>query len=534
MRRVAFLVACLMAVFVVRFAATYRTGVASGVDSYGYVSAVELWRNGNLHISQPFARQLPWPEANAKAAPLGYKPAARSEDDEIVPVYSAGLPLIMTAFSAVGGYKAIFWVVPIFAGLFVIATFGIGQHIGGSLVGLGAAALTALSPVMLFMSLWPMTDVPVAASWALATWAVLGSSRSRAVGGGLLAGMALLIRPNLVFVGAAMGLWVLLRDLRRGTPHRIDRTIAFALAAAPGLIAVLAINRALYGSPFVSGYGTLGSVLHLANLVPNLQRYTSWFAESQTRVAFLGVIPLALPVTFMWRDRARAMDAALLTMLALGTLACFLFFMPLDEWWYLRFLMPMWPGVFVGVAWLFVGHRPWWRVMLGIAVIYFMGRASVDYAESRRITAALEGERRFVRAAQLTRDHTEPNSVIFSMEHSGSVRFYGERMTMRFDLFFKHPEWLDPGVQFLMDHGAHPYLLLDEWEIERWKRELGPLNARGRLDMKVVFELEWPTHMWLFDLAAPKTAEWEKINAWLLPRIGPTVEPGRPPSFVLR
>ena len=371
MRSVSALLALVLAIGVVRFALTYRTGVASGVDSYGYVSAVDLWRSGNLHISQPFARQLPWPEANAKAAPLGYRPAARSEADEIVPVYSAGLPIIMAAFKSVAGYKAVFWVVPLFAGLFVLATWGIGRHIGGELVGLGAAALTAFSPVMLFMSLWPMTDVPVAASWALATWSVLGASRARAIGGGLLAGLALLIRPNLVFVAAAMGLWVLARDLSRGKPYRIDRTVTFALAALPGVVAVMAINRALFGSPFVSGYGTLGSVLHLANFVPNVQRYASWFLESETRVLALGFVPLALPWPFMWRDRARAIDAALLTLLALGALACFLFFMPLDEWWYLRFLMPLWPGVFTGFAWLFVGPRRWWHIAIEI------GRAHV-------------------------------------------------------------------------------------------------------------------------------------------------------------
>jgi hypothetical protein len=40
--------------------------------------------------------------------------------------------------------------------------------------------------------------------------------------------------------------------------------------------------------------------------------------------------------------------------------------------------------------------------------------------------------------------------------------------------------------------------------------------------------------MWLFDLAAPRTNEWEKINAWFLPRVPALVEPGAPPTLVLR
>ena len=110
MRYLSALLALVMAVGVVRFALTYRTGVASGVDSYGYVSAVDLWRSGNLHISQPFARQLPWPEANAKAAPLGDRldlrkvplvtidgEDARDFDDA---VFAKAAPLIQTRIGA--------------------------------------------------------------------------------------------------------------------------------------------------------------------------------------------------------------------------------------------------------------------------------------------------------------------------------------------------------------------------------------------------------------------------------------------------
>ena len=42
-----------------------------------------------------------------------------------------------------------------------------------------------------------------------------------------------------------------------------------------------------------------------------------------------------------------------------------------------------------------------------------------------------KGERRYVTAAQTTGGLTPPNSVVLSVQHSGTVRYYGGRMTIR-------------------------------------------------------------------------------------------------------
>lgn len=533
MKALSAFLACLCAIGVVTFGVMYRTGVASGADSYGYVSEADLWIKGNLHISQEWARELPWPKAAATVSPLGYREQPGDEVAAIVPVYSPGLAILMAGAKLVGGHAAVFWVVPLLGGLFVLSVYGIGRHIGGPVVGLSASVLTALSPVVLFMVLWPMTDVAVAGVWSAACWAALGSTRKRAGIAGLIAAAALLIRPNLVAVGMMLGLWMILRDVRRrDTPWwRVDRAMAFAAGVAPGLIAVMLFNRALYGSPFVSGYGTLGSVLHLRNFIPNVQRYSEWLFTSETPLVALGLVALFLPIARVWRDANRAFDVLLLAMIAVGTLSCYLFFMPLDEWWYLRFLMPMWPGMLVGLSWLLFARVGIARTMMAIGVVAALGWHGVNFAQEKRITAASEGERRFVTAARLVREHTPPNSVIFSLVHSGSVRYYGERMTMRYD--WLKPEWLDRGVAWLNERGAHPYLLVEDWELDRWKQDFGPLSPLGRMDMKVVFELQWPTHMWLFDMTKPKEPTWPFINAFYLPRVERTPLPAPAPVFSL-
>jgi len=454
------LLACLLAAGVVAFGAEYRIGVASGADPYGYLSQADLWRRGDLHVPQPFMRELPWPDAGETVAPLGYRPAVGAEPNTepaaIVPIYSPGLPMLMAVAKSLGGEAAAYGVVPLFAGWLVVATFGIGRHMGGRAVGLAAAWLTATSPVVLVMSLWPMTDCVVAAVWASATWAVLGASRRRALAGGLLVSAAILIRPNLIGIGLLMGTWLILRDLRRGGPWwRVDRPAIFAAGAVPGVAVVMAINNALYGSPFVSGYGSLGSVLHLSNLWPNITRYASWLSLSQSPFMALGLLPLVLPITRIWRDRDRAFDALLLSLIAVGTLSCYLLFMPMEEWSYLRFLMPMWPALFIGIAWLCFQNGGMWRAAAAAIVILALGANGLAFAKQKRIQRTLVGERRFIAAAELTEKFTGPNSAVFTYAHSGTLRYYGERMTVPSD----HPaaQRLHPGVPVVSHRRLLPY-----------------------------------------------------------------------------
>ena len=526
------IVACLLAAGVVAFGLVYRTGVASGADPYGYLSEADLWRAGNLHVPQPFMRELPWPDAGDTASPLGYRPAAGAALDAIVPIYSPGLPILLAIAKSIGGLPAAYAVVPFFAGLLVIATFGLGARIGGRAVGLAAALLTASSPVVLTMALWPMTDCVVAALWTCAAWAVLGDSRRRACVGGLLAAMAILVRPNLVGVGVLMGPWLLARDMRRDGPWwRVDRAAIFAAATAPGIAAVMVLNNALYGSPFMSGYGSIDSLLSVSNLRPNLTRYASWLSLSHSPFMALGLVPLALPITFVWRDSARAFDALLLSCIAAGTLSCYLLFMPLEGWSYLRFLLPMWPGLVIGLSWLLFMRGGWMRTSVATVLILALSWYCISFAQRKKIETTRVGERRFITAAELTRAHTAPNSAVFTYAHSGTLRYYGERMTLRFDKM--PPEWLEPGVAWLSQHGAHPYLLVDDWELELWKERFGATTALGRAEMKVVVELEWPLHIWLFDLTQPATATWPKVGSFTQPELRRSVPPTAPPSFTL-
>ncbi len=541
LRFTAHVVVIAAAAFVIWFGHTYRTSTASGADSYGYLSQVELWRAGNLHVSQPFMQDFPWPKREWTGSPMGYRPAPGEESGQIVPIYSPGLPVLMAIAKTMAGHRAMFWIVPFFGGLFVLATYGIGLRFASVGVALAAASLAALSPMVLFMAMWPMTDLPVAACWAAATWAVLGPSRKHALIGGLAATVAITIRPNLIFVGLCIGLWTIVRDLQRtGDWRRFDRAAMFALGSAPGVAAIMAFNAMLYGSPFRSGYGTLSDVLHLSNIPTNVAHYMQWLTDSESVLVLGGCLMLALPFPLVWRDRERAMNALLLSLVAAGTLCCYLLFMPLDEWWYLRFLLTLFPGMFVALSWrLFMPdwHLRSWRwihTAVGVLIVAAIAWWGVHFAQGKRFDRVHEGEGRFITIAQLVRDHTEPNAIIFALQHGGSIRYYGERMTLKFDSL--DPAWLDTAVEFFSARGAHPYLVLDEWEVDKWKQWFGNGSARGRLELQPVFEEQWPTHIWLLDLekvGIPEAETWPYINGFYLPRPPADLPPAPKPAFQL-
>jgi hypothetical protein len=81
---------------------------------------------------------------------------------------------------------------------------------------------------------------------------------------------------------------------------RIVRGLLFAIGTIPGVLAVAAINRHLYGTASMSGYGSLGDLFEWANVVPNLRRYPVWLVQLHTPA-----ILIALAAPFVAPPRAR-------------------------------------------------------------------------------------------------------------------------------------------------------------------------------------------------------------------------------------
>jgi len=526
--------ACALAL-IVSAAAVARAGRAiGGADEYGYVSQAELWLHGELRIEQPFVRQVPWRFAGWTFAPLGYRPHP-SDASVIVPVYSPGLPMLLAVAKLVGGQEAMFWVVPLSAGLLVLATFGIGRRLGDDVLGLIGAWLVATSPVVLFMAVATMTDVPVAAVWASAIYCLLGSTLRSAIAAGLLSGLAILIRPNLAPLAGVLALHFLLA-MRHPSTRRtaIGGLLAFSAALAPGVLAVAAINAHLYGSPFTSGYGKLSELFAWSRVGTNLKLYLLWFAQAHTPIALCGFVALLVPLRRLWptvRDRSLFIVIAAFVVAVWGIYCAWLVF---DAWWFARFLLSSWPFIMLGVgAVALAAYRAGDRYVraLVIAAVVALGMFQFDFALKQGTFEARDGRRRFVAASRLVARVTPENSAIISLDYSGSIRYYGGRMTMNYAWIQRSS--LDAIVDWLEARGVRTYIAAEGDEIDEIRRRFAGNKRLEAIDRPPLAIYEHPGRMMLFDLTYPGSSGQETIIERDV-RVDETARPVAPPRLVLK
>ena len=301
---------------------------------YSYVTQAGLWRTGTLQIHQDIVRDSPWPGAPETWTPLGFR-TIPGNPGAIASVYPPGLPLLMALFQIIAGYCGAFLVVPICSALTVWLTYLLGRRLfDAPHIGLLAAALVAASPVFLYQIMNAMSDVPVTAAWTLALLLLVSD---RPLLSGLAVGAAILIRPNLAPVSGVFVLWLAVTN--RASVWR------FAAGLAPALGAVLLVNWRMYGSPLTSGYGELGHYYAWEYALANLRRYPVWIVDTQTPLVLLALCLFVAPA---WLPPPRVPRLRLLFGGFIGIVfLSYLFYTPFDAWWFLRFLLPIWPAIMV-------------------------------------------------------------------------------------------------------------------------------------------------------------------------------------------
>jgi hypothetical protein len=449
-----------MALVAIRFS-IYSAG---GSDGYGYVSEAGLLASGRILAPNRLADLVP--TLGAAVAPLGYILATTPA--YLAPIYSPGLPLAMAMSRRLGGFDAVFLVVPILGGLAVWLTFALGARVADRRTGFVAAALLAFSPLFLFQSLEPMSDVPVTAWWLLAWVLAVSAGPVTALGSGLSASAAILTRPNLVPL-------VLVLVVTIGVRSGVRRAALFVAGALPSITAIALLNRYLYGSPLHSGYGTLDMLFSARYFVQNVRQFWSWSAALHTPVLLVGLLaPLLGRVKAVWS--MLAFTAALL--------ACYAFYVPWDNWTFLRFLLPAIPLLFVLDASVVIDLLS--RVPLAFrgagvfALCTLVPFWFIRTGDSLAFFAIEQGERRYVTVGRAMEAIVPPNAALISMIHSGSVRLYGDRLSVRWDLI--EPDRLETATRLLRERGYVPYFLLEDWEEPRFRDRFGATSPLGKID----------------------------------------------------
>ncbi|PWT81643.1 MAG: hypothetical protein C5B57_10075 [Blastocatellia bacterium] len=489
-----------------------------GADSYGYVSQAELWATGTLRISQPFTREMKWPFAPETVAPLGYRPVPHRT--ELVPMYAAGLPIVMAIFERLGGREAVFFVVPFLGGLAIWATYVMGRRVSGRTAGVAAAVLLATSPVFIYQLMFPMSDVPAAAWWALMLTLLLFERRDAALAAGVAAGFAILTRPNLVplTVVPAMALvWRAMRD-RSVVGPAAQRAALFVAGIIPACLGVAVLNTLWYGSPLDSGYGGFSELYQWENFSANLTRYPRWLVESETPTVLLA---LAAPLVVSQQEPVdtpsaigspRTIAIVALCFIAV-VLGCYAFYIPFDAWWYLRFLLPAFPplAVLTGVAIAGIVDRVagGMRIPLTAVLVATVAWHGVRFSIEHNAFGFREAERKYLAVGEYIAKRLPERAAVISMQHSGSVRYYSGRLTIRYDWIT--PTRLDTVVEDLRGLGYQPYFLLENWEAANFQRRFSEHSALGALDWPPMARLDHPADVKIFDPADRDSARRREV-----------------------
>ena len=175
------------------------------------------------------------------------------------------------------------------------------------------------------------------------------------------------------------------------------------------------------------------------------------------------------------------MRVHVLTAFAGAVVVAYLFYLPFDHWGYLRFLLPALPIAML----LSADALVWLSSRLGVAasvcgvaaVTVLAVMHGVHRARWDGFFANADADQRYADAGVYIDSMTPPRAVVLAMQHSGSVRFYSGRATLRYDLL--DPAWLDRAIDHLEVLGFRTYALLEDWEEEVFRQRFGREAARA-------------------------------------------------------
>lgn len=453
----------------------FGTFASGGADSYGYVAQARLLLKGHLTDTIAAPDNFKWPDVERTLTPLGF--VAGTRPGVIAPQYPPGLSLLLAPLAAVSE-RAMYLLVPVFGALLVWLTYRLGVLLESSTIGTLAAVLVACNPTVLYQVVQPMSDIPAAACWLAALVVTVRGTTRAAAAAGALASLAILIRPNLALLAIVIAAGAIFSG---PVVERRRRLWVFLASLTPGVVVLGWIQEVRYGSPFASGYGTLSDAFSVQNIVPNLARYPRWLTETQTWFVWLS---LAAPVWIVRRGRAPLLSWLAL-ILAVAVWCAYLpyAYFHLNEWHYTRFLLPALAVMLVfasGVAWWILETLPARsRMLVALVLLGAVAGTELDVARTHGVFALRVQERKYRDAGAFVRDRLPAAAFVLAAQHSGSIRYYAGRSTLRWDLLA--PSHLDDAIGALRASGYIPFLVVDAGEYDAFRERFGTQGGAHQL-----------------------------------------------------
>lgn len=410
-----------------------KTGAyASGSDPSGYLNFARLLLAGQWNCPRPSPLPPISEISEAATIPLGFRPMP---GQQMAPTYPIGLPLLLALGQLLAGPDTgphlVMWVHAL-AGLALAFTIGRKLGLDQGLAALGLLVL-ATSQQYLFSSLHCMSDLPAMVWGSGAVWlAWLVRSHPQkwpwlALAAGAAFGVGVLIRPaNLMLV------WPILFCLAC-SPRPLRALLCLGLGGLPLAGVLLATNQAAYGQALTSGYGDLSSLFRLKYVPLALLHYARWLPVALSPLVLLG---LGWPRML----RQSRFEAWLLLLWVLPSLAFYSVFKHThDTWWYLRFLLPVFPPLLMGSLW--TGRQLLRSTQFRSAVACLVVLWALHWESRLQASGIGSGELAHLQLARWTQKNLDRRGVILTLQVSGCLTYYTDFSLLRWDTM-QPDDWL--------------------------------------------------------------------------------------------
>ena len=129
----------------------------------------------------------------------------------------------------------------------------------------------------------------------------------------------------------------------------------------------------------------------------------------------------------------------------------------------------------------------------------------VTVAQSLHVFDIQRAEHRYVSVGESVRGMLPDNALLLTVIQSGSIRLYGDRPTLRWDLL--EPQRIDATLEGLRAAGYDPYLLLEDWEDELFRTRFAATSAVARANWPSALEYCGPINVQGVADCRPRTAD---------------------------
>lgn len=466
------------------FLTTWGTSVASSSDASGYFNQAQLFDSGRVIDDVRVIPGLNPPKWNYYyQQPLGFR--ALPQDGRMAPTYPIGMPVMLLGAARLVGWDHAAVLVNVLCalgcgGLFI--AFGrahCGLRPGWLALGVG---LIAFSPLFVFFSLQPMSDMPATFWVLLALYAA--AQRSSGLGWGLLAGaaagVAVLVRPTNALL--AVPLLILLGG-------RWQSWLACLAGGLPFATALAFYNHHVYGAVLTTGYGDVSGLLGPQFIAHNAAHFARWIPTLLTPF-----VALALGAPYGFRLGRRAGLALTAWCLCLVGFYAF-YFHSGETWWYLRFILPAFPALLLLA--LMTGQRlsdrieiAWLRTTLPAALLAIAIPVLMASNRQLGVLGIRSVETNYRRGIEWLEQNAPADAVVAAMQMSGTLHFYTNHALIRYDL--TPPKEFARAVAAARAQGREIYAPLFPFEVGRLvtPRFGGEWEQVGTVDFITIWRLK--------------------------------------------